>query len=112
MECVPLTSEEIMKKTYAGLEQFLKSLLQPNDFDMYLEQKNVYFPTWSHMWKQIELWLRHHTFNNKVQTILSLAKIIPNINTFQYHLQNSLQLHEDFWNKVYANLIVAQSRLT
>jgi len=104
--------EDIMKVTYAGLEAFLQKLLTPHDFQLYLDYKHRHFPTWNHMWRVCEPWLREHNFHNMPNTIQSLAQVIPNSNTFYNQLSNSIHLHEDFWNKVYSNLLVAKSRFT
>lgn len=105
-----LTPEDIMKRTYAGLETFLQKLLNARDFQAYIEYKQTHFPTWQHMWGLCEPWLKNHVFGDMNQTIQSLARVIPNSQVFHHQLLNSIQLHEEFWNKVYANLRVAKER--
>ncbi|KAG8173824.1 hypothetical protein JTE90_016313 [Oedothorax gibbosus] len=106
-----LSSEEIMRRTYVGLEQYLQSLLDSTSYQEYLQQKNIIFPTWQHIWEKCEAWLRKHTFHNMSDTIMDLAHIIPNMDNYRYQLQNALHMHEPFWKQVYNNLVIAKKRL-
>lgn len=107
----PQTSEDIMRVTYAGLEQYLQGLLDADAFQDYLHQKKLLFPTWSRMWQTCESWLKHHTFHSMPVTILDLARVIPNLDPFRFQLQNALHMHETFWKQVYDNLVTAKERL-
>lgn len=106
------SAEEIVQKTYTGLEVFLQKNLSAEAFQDVSSYTQQMFPTWNHLWQQVEPWLRQHQFQNIRDTIFSFTKTFNNVPpSFQSDLQNSLALHDLFWNQVFQNLVVAKSRL-
>ncbi|GBN19746.1 hypothetical protein AVEN_261816-1 [Araneus ventricosus] len=103
--------EEIIKITYVGLERFLENTLNASDFQDFQTHRHKIFPTWDHLWENLHRWLRRVPLNTMPETILSLADQLPGAKSFRPHLQNSLVLHDEFWNQVYQNLLTAKSRL-
>lgn len=106
-----MTSEDILKMTYAGLENFLKQLLDSESFQNFLIEKNKLFPTWNDLWKVVKIWLCQYTFLDMESTIWSLVQLLPYENCIQHNLRNSLAVHDIFWNQVYLNLKEAKKRL-
>lgn len=107
----PETSEKIMEKAFAGLEWFLQRHLDAESFQHFILEKQRLFPTWNHLWQHFERWLRQYILSDMQSTILDLTKWLPLNDSVNRNLQNSLVIHEDFWNQVYENLIKAKLRL-
>ncbi|KAG8175194.1 hypothetical protein JTE90_022617 [Oedothorax gibbosus] len=105
------SAEHVAGITYTALERYLEENMDAEAYKEYIDQRQILFPTWQHIWQKIEPWLRNHTFHNMQDTILDLAGCIPNMQAVQSQLVNALSLHEDFWNQVYQNLAIAKSRL-
>lgn len=106
------TSEEIVRVTTKAFEDFLKTLLKAEDYQEFEMYKNNVFPTWSHLWEKLRPWLQENPFRTMPDTILSLFDQFQESQSFRSYLQNSLSLHDSFWNQVYENLLVAKNRLT
>lgn len=107
-----MTSEEIAHLTYESLEKFLRAHLDVQLFSDFIQEKEKLFPTWKHLWQQLQPWLSQYTACDMPTTILSLTQLLPTNPKFLYSLQQSLCIHEQFWNKVYINVLEAKRRLS
>lgn len=106
------SAEEIIRVTYDGFEEFLKNTLAAEDFQDFQKYKNNMFPSWKHLWENLRSWLCNAPLDTMPNSILSLAEQFQGTQSFRFHLQNSFVLHDEFWNKVYENLLTAKRRLT
>lgn len=106
-----MNSEDILKRTYNGLETFLQHNLNAEDYQQFQLQKQQRYPTWYNLWDTIRDWLYEYNLEDMNESLWSLAQILTQTCRFQYQLKNSFCLHEDFWNQVYRNLVTAKSRL-
>lgn len=106
------SSEEIVRVTVNGFENFLKTLLTPEDYQRFETYKKDLFPSWNHLWAHLHPWLCKTPLNSMQECILSLLDQFPGSDSFRGYLQNSLVLHDEIWNKVYENLLIAKGRLT
>lgn len=104
-------SEEIVKTTYGALEAFLENTLDAESFHHFISQRKILFPSWEHLWNKLKPWLEQYVVCDMHSTILGLAQLLPTTPSFHHNLQNSLALHDTFWNQVYLNLIQAKQRL-
>ncbi|GFT75857.1 uncharacterized protein NPIL_18831 [Nephila pilipes] len=105
------SSEEIMKITCAGLETFLKNYLDANAFQEFLNEKNRLFHTWNFLWERLQIWLSQTCLTNIPDAIMNLLQMLPHAEPCKPYLQNSLAIHDSFWNQVFQNLVIAKTRL-
>lgn len=103
-----MNAEIIAHKVYTSVVQFLEDLLGVGAVTYHI---NKMFPTWSHAWKIIHSWLHEHPLTNMQKSVHSFAQLFPNYDSFATHLDNSLILHDEFWNQVHRQLYVAKSNL-
>lgn len=105
------SSENIVERTYTHVEQFLENLLGSTKMQFIKGEVQKYFPSWSDLWFKIQHWLKESDLTNMQKSIHSFAELFPNYNTFSFQLDQSLTLHDEFWNQVHYNLCVAKDRL-
>lgn len=107
-----MDSENIMKKVYNEVIHFLQSMLGIDKMAIVNQKLNEAYPTWTDLWKAIHNWLvTEHPLTNMQHSIKSFAQLFPNYESFAGDLENSLSLHDEFWNKVYIYLCAAQQGL-
>lgn len=107
-----MDSETIMKKVYEDVTHFLQSTLGIDKMAIVKQQLNKIYPSWSELWKAIHTWLvNEHPLTNMQHSIKRFAQLFPNYESFAGALDNSLVLHDDFWNKVHMYLCAAQQGL-
>lgn len=107
-----MDSENIMKKVYEEVIQFLQSMLGIDKMNIVHQQLNKIYPTWTDLWNAIRKWLvTEHPLTNMQHTIKSFAQLFPDYDSFADALDNSLVLHDDFWNKVHMYVCAAQQGL-
>ena len=107
-----MDSETIVRLTYEQVLQFLQSMLGVNGMSFAMKQLDVMFPTWKDLWNAIKKWLVGCPMNSMKHSVHNFAQIFPNYPTFEGDLNQSLSVHEDFWNQVHHNLCVAKDRLS
>lgn len=107
-----MDSETIVRLTYEQVLHFLQSMLGVNGMSFAIKQLNGMFPTWTDLWNAIKKWLKGCPMHSTRQSVHNFAQIFPNYQTFESDLNQSLSLHEDFWNQVHQNLCVAKDRLS
>lgn len=101
-----------MQKTYSGVVMFIQESLNKQDAHIFKAKIDSLFPSWTHLWQVLERWIRTAPLTDMPTSILSFAQMLPDYSSFSQKLQYSLTLHEDFWNKVYYNLVLAKQRLS
>lgn len=104
--------ETVMRVTYDNVITFLQRMLGTNKMTIIAQHLNKTFPTWEHFWSAIRNWLlKEHPLTNMQHSIHSFAQLFPNYESFADDLDQSLALHDEFWNKVYIQLCAAQKGL-
>lgn len=107
-----MDSENIMKKVYEEVTRFLQSMVGMDKMTLVNQQLNKIYPTWTDLWKAIHKWLvNEHPLTNMQNSIKSFAQLFPNYDSFAGALDDSLVIHDDFWNKVHMYLCAAQQGL-
>lgn len=106
-----MDSEAIVQKIYNKIISFLEGVLERSKFNIVLQQVNKTFPTWEYAWRTIHGWLQEHPLTNMQNSIHSFAKLFPNYESFKPQLENSLYLHDEFWNQVHTDLCIAKIKL-
>lgn len=104
-------AERIMKNTVAGLVMFLSQVTEESEADIHAHLQTV-FPTWDHLWKELQIFLTTQDITHKETSIFNFAKKLPNFSNFKHLLSSSLSLHQEMWNKVYENLLEAKLGLS
>lgn len=106
-----MSSEIIVQTVYKNVLTFLERMLGANKMMNVAQHLNKTFPTWNHAWKIIYGWLQEHPLTNMQKSIHSFAQLFPDYESFSAELENSLALHDEFWNQVHRQLRVAKSKL-
>ena len=106
-----MKSEFIAHAVYNNVLKFLENMLGTQHFSTVAKQINTFFPTWEDAWKLINNFLQEHPMTNMQKSIHSFAQLFPNYSSFAQELDNSLALHDEFWNQVHRQLCVAKSQL-
>lgn len=106
-----MTPENIVQVVYTNVLKFLERMLSSSKMAVVTRHVNQFFPTWQHAWSTIHNWLQEHSLINMQTSIHSFAQLFPNYESFKTELDNSLVLHDSFWNQVHANLCLAKSQL-
>lgn len=104
-----MDSENIMKNVYNDVMRFLKIVLGADKVDIVKQQLNKFYPSWADLWKVSYEWLlKEHSLTNMQYAIKSFAQLFPNYDSFANALDDSLEVHEDFWKRVHMHLSAAQ----
>lgn len=106
-----MSSEIIAHAVYTNVVKFLQTVVGDDKVSIVSHHINKMFPTWADAWKKIHSWLREHPLTNMQKSIHSFAQLFPNYESFAGDLDNSLALHDEFWNHVHQQLCVAKSNL-
>lgn len=107
-----MNPEKIVQITYNSVIQFLQRILGVDKMTYILNHLNKSFPSWDHKWSTIQKWLvEEHPMTNMQHTIHSFAQLFPDYESFANDLNQSLALHDEFWNQVYIQLCIAKEGL-
>lgn len=106
-----MNSEIIAHAVYTNVIKFLENMVGDDKVGIVSQHINKMFPSWAEAWKIIYNWLQEHPLTNMQKSIHSFAQLFPNYESFAADLDNSLALHDLFWNQVHAQLCVAKSIL-
>ena len=106
-----MASEFIAHAAYNNVIHFLERNLDNQHFSIVVKQINAFFPSWKDAWKLIYSWLQEHPLTNMQKSIHSFAQLFPNYPSFATALDDSLALHDEFWNQVHRQLCAAKSQL-
>ncbi|GBM00348.1 hypothetical protein AVEN_32489-1 [Araneus ventricosus] len=96
--------EQIVFQTVQGLKLFLKDTFEEHVYETFTSS----VCDWSTMWERIKQWLLHNPMRDTHSTVLAFAETLPDYDSFEWQLKQSLTLHERFWNQVYSNLCRAK----
>lgn len=106
-----MKSEIIAQAVYTNVVKFLENMVGDDKVSIVSQHINKMFPSWADAWKIIYSWLQEHPLTNMQTSIHSFAQLFPNYESFAAELDNSLTLHDEFWNHVHRQLCVAKSNL-
>lgn len=106
-----MTAESVVHFVYNKVLKFLDEMLGAKKMALVTQHINTLFPTWEHAWKTIHGWLQEHSLTNMQTSIRSFAQLFPDYPSFASDLENSLALHDEFWNQVHRELCLAKKAL-
>lgn len=107
-----MDSKHIMYQTVKALTCFFAEMIQKNRADSnIMTEIHTVLDNWETHWCTIKDWLQVVILTDKKLVLQEFVTTFPELIPYEYMLEQSLDLHDPMWNKVFQNITLCKDLL-